>query len=710
MSALSIQPTYPIFTDIDGQPLEDGYVWIGVANLQPIGNPINVYWDAALTLPAAQPIRTRGGYPVNSGTPARLYVNSDYSIQVQNKNGSVVYSAPQATERFNAGIITSINAASVLYDPAGAGAVQTNVQQRLRQQTSVFDFMTAAEIADVQANTALLDVTAAIQAAFNHVGNNGGTVFLPSGTYRTSAVISMPSSQVWVPFIVQGSGDSIIKSTHNGAAINGMPSQNWQLRGLQFDGPGKTATSSTGFIGSLTQGSIEYCQFKNYYKGINIDNTIMAYMNRVIVTGCEFGIHGVETTGTSFMNLINITNTWVSSCNVGIKGQTWFSCTMTNVVSEYNTTYGGLFTGMANMTMDAVWCEGNPSGDMQFTDSLVTFTNCRFSGGQPTFIYTGGWGGLAKTRAVASAGAFSSGYLYIEAHNGTNNFTTVAQIQAFDAVSKTQTRNTNYPNNIQLWNFNPTDGSTATPGEDGLLNLQVNSVNDIINLELLNDAYPNSGLPTLAFSNWGAGNGYSPKLKASFNNILFQGGGGFAPAASGYFGPEDDGGPNLGDASLRWDTVYAVTPAINTSDANEKQQIRDLSAAERATALAIKGLIKAFKFNNAVAEKGDGARIHFGVIAQDVQQAFAANGLDASQYGLFCSDTWNEYNGRKVPVDADGKFVVITYTLDGEEVRPGKDGKLPEGAVEHVEKFDTVSRTRLGVRYEELLAFVIAVL
>ena len=106
MSALSIQPTYPIFTDIDGQPLEDGYVWIGVANLAPIVNPITVYWDAALTIPAAQPIRTRGGYPVNSGTPARLYVNSNYSIQVQNKNGSVVYSAPAATERFSSVVIT----------------------------------------------------------------------------------------------------------------------------------------------------------------------------------------------------------------------------------------------------------------------------------------------------------------------------------------------------------------------------------------------------------------------------------------------------------------------------------------------------------------------------------------------------------------------------------------------------------------------------
>lgn len=106
MSALSIQPTYPIFTDIDGQPLEAGYVWIGQVNLDPQVNPINVFWDAALTIPAGQPIRTLGGYPSNSGTPARLYVNSDYSIRVQNRNGSTVYSAPSATERFSSVVIT----------------------------------------------------------------------------------------------------------------------------------------------------------------------------------------------------------------------------------------------------------------------------------------------------------------------------------------------------------------------------------------------------------------------------------------------------------------------------------------------------------------------------------------------------------------------------------------------------------------------------
>lgn len=93
MTALAINPTFPVFTDTDGQPLESGYIWIGTVNLDPQTNPINVYWDGALTMPAAQPIRTLAGYPANNGTPARIYSNADYSIRVQNKNGSTVYSS-----------------------------------------------------------------------------------------------------------------------------------------------------------------------------------------------------------------------------------------------------------------------------------------------------------------------------------------------------------------------------------------------------------------------------------------------------------------------------------------------------------------------------------------------------------------------------------------------------------------------------------------
>jgi hypothetical protein len=179
MSALSIQPTYPIFTDIDGQPLEAGYVWIGTANLDPQTNPINVYWDAALTILASQPIRTLAGYPSNNGTPARLYVNSDYSIRVMNKNGSTVYSAPAATERYNGGVISNINASQVIYDPAGLGAVSTNVQDKLRQMVSAVDF--GADPTGAADSSA--DIIAAL-AAHSHV-------VVPPGTYRCDMMIEL---------------------------------------------------------------------------------------------------------------------------------------------------------------------------------------------------------------------------------------------------------------------------------------------------------------------------------------------------------------------------------------------------------------------------------------------------------------------------------------------------------------------------------------
>jgi hypothetical protein len=93
MSALSIQPPYPAFAGADGLPLENGYIWIGTVNLSPQVNPIAVYWDSALTIPAVQPIRTLNGYPVYQGTPTRFYTASDYSIQVLDNKGSVVYTS-----------------------------------------------------------------------------------------------------------------------------------------------------------------------------------------------------------------------------------------------------------------------------------------------------------------------------------------------------------------------------------------------------------------------------------------------------------------------------------------------------------------------------------------------------------------------------------------------------------------------------------------
>jgi hypothetical protein len=219
MTALSIQPPYPIITDIDGQPLEDGYIWIGVANLPPIGNPIAVYWDAALTQPAALPVRTRGGYPVNAGTPARLYVGSDYSIQVQNKNGSVLYSAPQATERYGGLIISS---ADVSFLQAGSGAVVRTAQSKMRDVVSVKDFGAVGD--------GVADDTAAFAAAFA-----SGVKYIYCGeseTYKINVSLVAPTNYTDITLELNGS----TLTSDNGTILEIQRYGNFVIQNGVFDG------------------------------------------------------------------------------------------------------------------------------------------------------------------------------------------------------------------------------------------------------------------------------------------------------------------------------------------------------------------------------------------------------------------------------------------------------------------------------------------
>jgi hypothetical protein len=265
MSALSIQPTYPIFTDIDGQPLEAGYVWIGTANLDPQTNPINVYWDAALTILAPQPIRTLAGYPSNNGTPARLYVNSDYSIRVMNKNGSTVYSAPAATERYSDAVISAVNAEDVIYDPPFANAVQTNVEAKLAQTVSVKDF---GAIGDGVAND-----TAAIQAALD---SGADAVYFPSGTYNISTELYVSSNTA----IHGDSFSSIVESITSDFYLFEIPngSSNISFNGLDFVGAATAAQATPQWAiyssptDASTDVSITDCRFRYVNNAVAFGN------------------------------------------------------------------------------------------------------------------------------------------------------------------------------------------------------------------------------------------------------------------------------------------------------------------------------------------------------------------------------------------------------------------------------------------------------
>ena len=190
-------------------------------------------------------------------------------------------------------------------------------------------------------------------------------------------------------------------------------------------------------------------------------------------------------------------------------------------------------------------------------------------------------------------------------------------------------------------------------------------------------------------------------------------------AAATSSGSYADNTLDLGSNSVRWDDIYATNGTIQTSDEREKQDIRHITEAETRVAQACKGLLKAYRWKDAVAEKGHEARTHFGIIAQDLQAAFAAEGLDAGDYAMFISSTWWEHDVEVPAVEAVAEVTETTTDEDGNEVvTVVTEAVEAVDAYTRTDTYDTqeeapegaTERTRLGVRYSELLAFIIGAL
>lgn len=151
--------------------------------------------------------------------------------------------------------------------------------------------------------------------------------------------------------------------------------------------------------------------------------------------------------------------------------------------------------------------------------------------------------------------------------------------------------------------------------------------------------------------------------------------------------PPADNASSLGYSDRRFSVVYAATGTINTSDAREKTPLAPIPAGVRRAVRRVLAGVGVFQWRASVDGKGaDRARLHIGVTAQGVRDAFLAEGEDPERWALFCAD----------PVTRD------VARAGGEEGRPETFERVP------VLDEAGAPVMRLGLRLDQLMILALA--
>jgi len=573
--------------------------------------------------------------------------------------------------------LLAATASTTTYKYPDTNAVETTVQAKLSETVSVTDFGAVGD--------GVTDDTAAIQAAIDAVPATGGGVHFPEGNYLVT------SSIVVKPFLLL-SGDNTTITVSSGVnafvrSTDGFPGQ-VTFKHLKFIG-----TSDTGRAIYITNNMpfivIQNCYFLNFDTAIELSGSFCSSIEDCYIVSCDVGIKLLNAChSTVITNLFadqNRIGVAINGTNAGNEGNAVHNITLDNCALQKGD-YGLWAESCLELKVDNMYHEVNAIADMQLgvADS-GTYARAIYSsevnGWQSSSPCASGtniivehavglslkglaWNsGCSTTAALLTSDGFTDD-LKIDYHR----FTTVTPTATVpftlsgDSAKRTVVVNGGkplYPRYMEAITFGTVSSQPAKiqyenslSGRPALKMESVGTSHDIV----------------LKAQDWVHVFNSSEAKKFSVN------------VSSSYVETEievlpsiaQDGALNLGNGARRWNTVYAATGTINTSDAREKTFLT-IEDAEKAAALEIKANLRKFKFNDAIALKGDNARIHFGASAQQVGEILESHGLVASEYAFYCYDEWE--------AELDEK---------GNEVTPAGN--------------------RYGIRYEELLAFILAAL
>jgi hypothetical protein len=783
---MEINP-FEFFTDTQGDALDAGYIYIGEPNKDPRQYPVSAYYDAALTIPVAMPLRTSNGYIVRNGGPTFLYISGNYSILVQNKKNQQIY---YVADFLMIGTQSAISASDLLNSTAPA------------KGAGMSGFGNDIDYPDSTVGAALNDGFGS-QIPIERLGGSATPGHDNSPAF--TAYANMLSSNKHATLLLRGGvyecySDIVFDRPPKIVGVGGGVFQ----VGRETDGSyvADYRPSTNSFFFKLTQGAIPGV----FTCGVLEDFTIMGRRGITSHYGVNFDDVGWNIATRNF-SIINFAKT----------GLLTFSMNDADHLGMKILACGGLVDGVAYYALDngphyIVPPSAGATTNLQtflrlhvehcrfmaringfaqkfigshfemFTDSIISAgysplspIDLGYSGPANAFIGTTfvdvGYktyadlvpDGVAPTPAlklalvpylIGSTATITGDPVFEGWKFSTCDFATADAAKYIDLPGHTVylsdctagrafvyspgfnlgpgskvhggRMHGAVPNVSSDAVFGPTVGIKAGP----IISLPTTGIpTDVSNVTLwwstgssnvanVTDITPNAvvgGVRLGAYLGNTIASGYTKTLSDDTGSFLPEAftvrtAGGtprrtrltpgnfltdtstFVTAFDGYpsngirmgtdaasiqLTPVVTTSSYLGTPAIPWSNGYIQTAFVITSDRDSKQQITSINEA----ALRAWGKIEycQYKLNDSVEVKGDGARWHLGLIAQDIQDAFASEGLDAFEYGLLCYDEWEE----QPKITDENGAVVQAYQASGK---------------------------RYGVRYEEAMALECAYL
>jgi len=303
------------FFDNNGNPLSGGKLYTYAAGTT---TPLAAYTTSTGNIPHTNPIILDSAGRVPGGQIWLTDGSVDYKFLLETSFSVLVGTFDNIPPAISG------TAADIVYLPAGAGAVATTVQAKLRESVSVLDFIPAAEHAAILAGTSTYDATPAIKNAFLHKN-----VVIPAGVFRAVVTVATGSlttlagatvtgpgtiagfndavvSATKVSIVILGVGASLIGVTITASNTNATHTDNSSLT-VQDADPNATFNYNGNFIGidQLSDSTVRNCTVSKLWRGVNASSVV-----NVVATGNRFlqnGIWGVQfyaSTGVIFSNNI----------------------------------------------------------------------------------------------------------------------------------------------------------------------------------------------------------------------------------------------------------------------------------------------------------------------------------------------------------------------------------------------------------------------